>query len=249
MTSPGGGATRVRVVLVRPRYAGNVGAAVRVAANFAVPEVVLVDPECALDDDPEFVRMAMGGERVAAISSTATLAEAISGAQVAVATTSRRHRDPRALHTPAEARDRLRAAAAGSVAVVFGSERGGLTRDELRLCHLTLAVPTNPGFPVLNLAQAVGIVLALLDTASLPLARADDPMDAAATGAELSDAVAHLERVLLESGYLDAQNPARVTDQFRRWFGRTVPTRRELALLHALAAHVTYLLGRARRVE
>ena len=239
----------VRVVLVRPRYAGNVGAAVRVAANFAVPEVVLVSPACALDDDPEFVRMAMGGERLVTLSSAATLAEAVSDARVAVATTSRRNRDPRALHTPADARDRLRAAGADPVALVFGPERGGLSRDELRLCHLALAVPTSPQFPVLNLAQAVGIVLALLDTSTLPVRQPDDPMDGPATGADLRDALAHLESVLLESGYLDRNNPARVTDQFRRWLGRTVPTRRELALLHALAAHVTYLLGRSRPRE
>ncbi len=237
---------RLRIVLVRPRYAGNVGAAVRVAANFAVPELVLVDPECTLDDDPEFVRMAMGGERLVAISAAATLAEALAGVQVAVATTSTRNRDPRALHTPGEARERLASSAADTAALVFGPERGGLSREELRACHLTLAVPTNPEFPVLNLAQAVGIGLVLL-AAPAPAARpAADPMDDPATAAELKDALAHLEAVLLESGYLDRKNPARVTDQFRRWFGRTIPTRRELALLHALAAHVTYLLGRSR---
>ncbi len=237
---------RVRVVLVRPRYAGNVGAAVRVAANFAVPEVVLVAPECAVDDDPEFVRMAMGGDRLVALSSAPALADALAGVEVVVATTSRRNRDPRALHSPAQVRERLAAAGAASAALVFGAERGGLSRDELRQCHLTLAVATDPRFPVLNLAQAVGIVLALLDVGGRELPAPDDPMDGPATSAELRDAIRHLEEVLLRSGYLDPQNPARVTDQFRRWLGRTVPSRRELALLHALAAHVTYLLGRAR---
>ena len=64
---------KIRVVLVRPRYAGNIGAAVRVAANFGVPELVLVNPSCALEDDPEFIRMAMGGERMLALRSASTL--------------------------------------------------------------------------------------------------------------------------------------------------------------------------------
>ncbi len=232
------------MVLVRPRYAGNVGGAVRVAANFGAREVVLVEPECSIEDDPEFVRMAMGGERLVAVSSAPSFAAAVADVDVAIATTSTRKRDPRALHTPSQARERLRDSGVGSVALVFGSERGGLARDELRACHMSVAVPTAPAFPVLNLAQAVGIVLALLDVSGLELPSAGDPMDGPASHEEFRAAIEHLEEVLLASGYLDPQNPSRVTAQFRRWLGRTVPTRRELALLHALAAHVTYLQGR-----
>ena len=100
----------MRVVLVRPRYAGNVGAAVRVAANFSVPEVVLVEPTCPLDDDPEFVRMAMGAEKLVAIASLPTLADAVADRQLVIGTTSTRNRDPRAIHTPAEAGQKMRAA-------------------------------------------------------------------------------------------------------------------------------------------
>ena len=234
------------MVLVRPRYAGNVGAAVRVAANFSVPDLALVEPACSLDDDPEFVRMAMGAEKLVTISSSATVAEAVSDCQIVIATTSTRHRDPRAIHTPAEARRKAFEAGAEAVALVFGPERGGLSRDELRACHLVLTVPTNPAFPVLNLAQAVAIVLGVFSEDASGLPSPPDPTDRPATHEEFGAAIAHLEEVLLASGYLDPHNPARVTDQFRRWLGRTVPTRREVALLHALAAHVTYLLNRAK---
>jgi TrmH family RNA methyltransferase len=233
-------------VLVRPRYPGNVGAAVRVAANFSVSEVTLVEPACPLDEEPEFVRMAMGAEKLVTVTAALTLAEAVADRQLVIATTSTRNRDARAIHTPAEARKKVQDAGGESVALVFGPERGGLSREELRACHLTLGVPTNPAFPVLNLAQAVGIVLALLAEDGTSPASPPDPMDQPATHEELSAAIAHLEETLLASGYLDPHNPARVTDQFRRWFGRTVPTRRELALLHALAAHLTYLLNRSK---
>jgi TrmH family RNA methyltransferase len=236
----------MRVVLVRPRYAGNVGAAARAAANFSVSEVVLVEPACPLDDDPEFVRMAMGAEKLVTISSSATVPEAVSDCQLVIATTSTRNRDPRAIHTPAEARQRVREAGAKAVALVFGPERGGLSREELRACHLILGVPTNPTFPVLNLAQAVGIVLAALAEDGARLPSPPDPEDQPATHEEFSAAITHLQETLLASGYLDPHNPARVTDQFRRWLGRGVPTRREVALLHALAAHLTYLLNRSK---
>jgi TrmH family RNA methyltransferase len=240
------GPVKIRVVLVRPRYAGNVGAAVRAAANFAVNQLTLVEPACPLEDDPEFVRMAMGGEALVGISRAPTLSAAVADCQLAVATTSDRNRDRRGVHTPAEVKQSLGGAEAQTVALVFGPERGGLTRDELHRCHLALAVPTNPAFPVLNLAQAVGIVLAGFAEGIAAIPPPPDPMDQAATHGQLAAAVAHLEDSLLASGYLDPHNPARVTDQFRRWFGRTVPTRREVALLHALAAHITYLLKRSK---
>ncbi len=233
-----------RVVLVRPRYAGNVGAAVRVAANFGVRELVLVDPVCSLDDDPDFVRMALGAVALVQLATVASLADAVADAEVAVATTSARRRDPRALRTPAEVAASLAGCGAGRVALVFGSERGGLSLDELRLCHTTLTVPTDPAFPVLNLAQAVAIVLASLAGLGRALPAPPDPMDGPAEHAEFGSAMAHLEEVLLASGFLDPHNPARVGDQLRRWLGRTVPSRRELALLHALAAHVAYLQRR-----
>jgi len=236
----------LRVVLVRPRYPGNVGAAVRVAANFSVAELALVEPACPLDDEPEFVRMAMGAEKLVTISSSPTLVDAVAGCQLVIATTSTRKRDPRAIHTPAEARQKLLGAAAEAVALVFGPERGGLSRQELHSCHLVLGVPTNPAFPVLNLAQAVGIVLAALAEPGSGMPSPPDPMDRPATYEEFNAAITHLEEVLLSSGYLDPHNPARVTDQFRRWLGRGVPTNREVALLHALAAHIAHLLGRAR---
>ncbi len=241
---PAGAALKFRVVLVRPRYAGNVGAAARVAANFGVHELVLVDPVCSLDDDPDFVRMAMGALALVEPATAASLADAVADAEVAIATTSARRRDPRALRTPAEVAASLASSGVERVALVFGSERGGLSRDELRICHTTLAVPTDPAFPVLNLAQAVAIVLAFLAGGGRALPAPPDPMDGPADHAEFRAAAAHLEEVLLTSGFLDPHNPARVGDQLRRWLGRTVPSRRELALLHALAAHLAYLQRR-----
>ena len=237
---------KLRIVLVRPRYAGNVGAVVRLAANFAVPEVTLVAPACPLDD-PEFVRMAMGAEKLVRVAEAADLAAAIADTRLAIATTSGRERDRRAIHSPSAAADLVRAAVPDVAALVFGAERSGLTQRELRVCHATLSVPTNPEFPVLNLAQAVAIVVWAVQANPATAAPSLDPLDGPASVHELQAALAHMSEVMLSSGFLDPNNPARVMDQFQRWFGRTVPTRREIALLHALTAHMAYLEARSPR--
>jgi tRNA/rRNA methyltransferase/tRNA (cytidine32/uridine32-2'-O)-methyltransferase len=235
----------LRVVLVRPRYAGNIGAAVRVAANFSAGEVALVETSWP-KDDPEFVRMAMGGEKLVATTSWPTLAAAVADRQMVVATTSARKRDAPAICTPGEARRKVEEAAPETVALVFGPERGGLTREEMCCCHVVLHVRTSPAFPVLNLAQAVAIVLAAFaPDGSLP-SPPRDPLDRLAPHEELEAAITQLQATLLASGYLDPNNPGRVVRQFRRWLGRSVPTSREVALLRALAAHIDYLRGRSR---
>lgn len=233
-----------RIVLVRPLYAGNVGSVVRLAGNFGVPEVTVVGSSFE-PEDTELVRMAMGGLRRTTLGFAATLPEAVSDAELVIATTSGRDRDPRGVHTLAEVRARLTEVGARSVACVFGSERGGLSREEGRHCHLRLTVATAPAFPVLNLAQAVAIVVAGISEGDFALAAPGDAMDLAAPLGELESALAHFQEVLLQTGYLDPNNPGRVADQWRRWLGRTVPTAREVALLHALAAHITYLQRRS----
>lgn len=232
-------------MLVRPRYAGNIGAAVRLAGNFGIAEVWLVAPACDLED-PEFVRMAMGGQHLVRVSETGSLAEAVGECDLVLATTSSRARDARRVLTLPEARELLAERHPRHVAVIFGPERGGLSAEELRVSHARVTVATSPAFPVLNLAQAVAIVVAGLHENVLVPAPPRSPMDCPAPWNDLSAAVAHLQTALLASGALDRQNPARIMDQVRRWLGRTVPTHREVALLHALAAHVEYLTARPR---
>jgi TrmH family RNA methyltransferase len=233
-------------ILVRPRYAGNVGAAARACANFGITRMALVAPECSLDEH-DFLRMAMGAERRVRIDGAATLEAALAGIEVAVVTTSARDRDVRAILTPAEVRERLLESAPASVAVVFGPERRGLSRGELHRCQLRCSIPTDPGFPVLNLAQAVAIVLAAATAARVTAPQPANELDRPAPTVEFDAALAHLHEALLGAGFLDPDNPTRVMNQVRRLLGRAVPTRRELAIVRGLAAHVAWLAQRAGR--
>lgn len=235
-------------VLVRPMYAGNVGAAVRACANFSIARMALVAPACSTGEH-DFLRMAMGAERRVRIEPAATLDEALAGIEVAVVTTSARDRDPRAILTPAEVCDRLAVAAPANVALVFGPERRGLSRPELDRCQLRCSIPTDSQFPVLNLAQAVAIVLAALTAARLPATRGANELDQPAPTLEFDAALAHLREALLEAGFLDRDNPSRVMRQLRRLLGRAVPTRRELAIVRGLAAHLAWLARRRDRFE
>jgi TrmH family RNA methyltransferase len=47
----------------------------------------------------------------------------------------------------------------GRVALVFGTEKRGLTREDLALCHMLVEIPTDPRQPSMNLGQATAVCL------------------------------------------------------------------------------------------
>lgn len=230
-------------VLVRPRYPGNVGSVLRAAANFGAPRLLVVAPQCDLAD-VELVRMAMGAEKAVVLEESQTLAEALAPFSVAVGFTSLRERDPRGVCSVWD----LPALVLGlppTVALVFGPERGGLSREELALCSHLATIPTNPHFPVMNLAQAAAVALAVLSRGSYQPSQPRLSEDLPATRQEVEKALAHLQEALLASKFLDPHNPRRVFDQIRRVVGRGLPSGREVKILHALAAHIALLATRA----
>lgn len=230
-------------VLVRPRYAGNIGAVMRAALNFGLRQVILVQPQADLAD-LELVRMAMGAQREVELATYPSLEGALAPFSLAVGFTSLRERDPRGVVSAWELPPLL-AAHNGPVAFVFGPERGGLSRQELDLCSHLASIPTNPAFPVMNLAQAAAVALAIAGQGQFSLPQPRSAEDFPAPREEVEKALHHLREVLLASKFLDPNNPDRVFRQIRHLLGRGLPTGRELKILHALAAHVAYLTQKA----
>lgn len=146
------------VVLVRPREEGNVGAACRAMANMGLGELRLVEPAAELGGVAR--AFAVGAREVLeGARRFDSLAEALGPFRRVVGTTSARDR---VLSVPVVTPRELAADFAREpelpTALVFGSEVGGLTNDELALCHRVVTVPAALAQPTLNLAQAVLVV-------------------------------------------------------------------------------------------
>ena len=225
---------RLRIVLVEPREAGNVGAAARVMKNFGFDDLVIVG------EHPQLLPVAgwwaSGADDLLQRATFAdTLQEALAVAHLTIATTSMRGRT-----TPADFTPQQLAAKFGSLgddqvlALVFGREDSGLTREEVVQCHRTALIPTNEDFPTMNLAQAVGVFCFAL---SMVERKAD--MRDLAPAALIERMHERLESLLLEVGFLYANNPARIYDEVRAMVGRASLDERE----------VTILLGLIRQIE
>jgi tRNA/rRNA methyltransferase len=145
-------------VLVQPSLAENVGAAARVMANFGLSELRLVGPGFA--EDTRARALAAGGSSVLDGATVhASLAEALADRGRVYATTALDKALPLPVVTPRALGAALREDARRGVpsAVVFGTERTGLSLEELAHAHVLVRIPTDPACRALNLAQAVAV--------------------------------------------------------------------------------------------
>ena len=149
----------LRVVLVAPRNPLNIGAVARAMSNFGFSELRVVNPyEVAFRD----ARSAVGASPVlVSAKEFGTVAEAIADCAMVVGTTAVRHRQ---LQQPLKILEKGAISIRGKlqkspVAVLFGSEKWGLSNETLSHCHWVLHIPTRKEHQSMNLGQAVAICL------------------------------------------------------------------------------------------
>lgn len=241
-------ACNIRIVLVRPRGAANVGAVARGMKNMGLRELVLVAPRLR-EIRPARAMAVHAADVLAAARVVPTLDAAVADCGLVVATTSRVGagrvgRSPRALAPRIVA-----AAAARPVALVFGPEHHGLTNADLRACHQVLTIPADAAYPSLNLAQAVMVCAYELFQAAAA-AGIPEPGPALAPAGEVQRALARLQEALVTIGFLHRDNPERIMAAFRDIFGRAGLDGREVRILFGLARQIEwYGRGGWRRVR
>jgi tRNA/rRNA methyltransferase len=150
----------LEVVLVSPRNPLNIGAAARAMANFGFSRLTVVAP---YEEHWREARSAVGAENLLQNAKrTESLAEAVAGCTLVVGTGMLTYRKPEQPVLPLPELPPLveRAVAAGGrVALVFGPEKRGLTRQDLSYCHILAEIPTDARQPSMNLGQAVAVCL------------------------------------------------------------------------------------------
>jgi TrmH family RNA methyltransferase len=191
----------LKVVLVSPRNPLNIGAAARAMSNFGFAELRLVN---AYDVAFREARSAVKAQKVMeGAREFPTLGEAIADCGLVVGTTSKGHR---ALEHPLkrlESGGRLIAKKLAStpVALLFGSEKFGLSNEDMSHCHWLMRIPTREVHESMNLGQAVAVCL--YEIIRSPAAVKTTPAPRQPAEAEHLDRItAMLEEILERSGYV-----------------------------------------------
>jgi tRNA/rRNA methyltransferase len=197
----------LKVVLVSPRNPLNIGAAARAMANFGFQRLSVVAPYAPTWRE---ARSAVGAPDVLQnATSTECLADTVADCTLVVGTGTLTYRKPEqpVVQLPALApRVTEVLAHGGRIALVFGTEKHGLTRDDLSYCHLLVEIPTDPRQPSMNLGQAVAVCLYELATRveSEPLIPSASPYTrSGSTGSSgsLELLAGVIEETMLAAGY------------------------------------------------
>lgn len=247
----------IKIVLVEPAGALNIGAIARVMKNMGLTQLILVNPQC----DPvgeEARRMAVHAQNILdKLQIFESLPMALQGCKRVMATTARSRSLPTKLETPKKGlpwllEDNL------PTALVFGPEDRGLSNQELNYGQRFVGIPSNPDYASLNLAQAVGICAYELYQAHLnpqidklttydnlqEESSLDSPTSSTSDQNASVDALEayyhHLESSLLDIGYLYPHTAQARMAKFRRIYNRACLSSEDVSMLRGVLRQVEW---------
>lgn len=229
------------IVLVRTRNPLNIGAAARAMQNFGVRELRLVAPYEASFRE---ARSAVGaGAVLAAAREFAHVADAVADCGLVIGTTAARRRE---LDQPLVGLDEAAAPMHAAltherVALLFGSEKHGLTREDFDHCHWLVQIATEDAQPSMNLGQAVAVCLWELARKSTVSVVEDQPR-AVLTGSAASGEVERLGGLLMELLDVSSYTHPRTAES------TAAEVRRMLRRLHVTDADTHLLMGMVRKL-
>lgn len=229
----------IRIVLVDPAHPGNIGAVARAMKNMGLSELHLVRPKYFPNSEAN--ARASGAEDVLnAACVHESFEAAIAEVGFVVGTSARSRHLSFDLVEPRECAQQIaQASRTNDVAVVFGSERIGLTNAELARCNLLVTIPTNPEYSSLNLAMAVQVLAYEIWLQIRPEAPPQPTLEVPlASAQEMGRLYEHIEQVLDYIDFRDRTGGGHLLARIRRLFNRARLDQNEMNILRGILTAV-----------
>ena len=226
----------VVIILSGTKHPGNIGSAARAICNMGLSRLVLVAPQCAVNE--ESYRLAKAGKVILdSVKTCRSLKTALRGIHLLVGTSSKSGGYRAQASSP---RDLIPGildhASRQKVGILFGPEDTGLVDDDLQYCQLLMRIPTQYKARSINLAQAVMIVSYELLLGSLEREPARVPRLASLEQVEAM--YTQLEKSLLDIGFLQTQNAKHMMFAIRRMLGRADLEKSDVEILRGIARQI-----------
>src|SRR3984957_528772 len=241
----------LRVVLVATRNPLNIGAVARAMSNFGVFRLRLVNPYDAAFRE---ARSAVGAsELLAKAELYDDVGPAVADCRLVVGMTAgaKRYLQQRLLRLETGARTIKQQLKTAPVALLFGSERYGLSNEELSHCHWVMRIPTREEHGSMNLGQAAAVCLYELARgrkATLGKNTAAQKNKAAATSAEMERMTQVFLEVLHESGYIKPRAVA-ADEKLRRLVWRLKLNSNDAEVLLGMFRQIAWKVGATEQKE
>jgi tRNA/rRNA methyltransferase len=228
----------IAVVLHRPHFPENIGAAARAAKNMGIRRLIVVDPvDCDLS---RILKMATHevGDVVAEMEVYDDLRDALSSFNFVVGTTARTGSHRQTRNNPRKVAEELvLISQSNDIALLFGPESAGLANSELKYCDTLVTIPT-ADFSSLNLAQAVMVLAYEIHTAGIAEPKGFAPR--LASRKELEDMYDKLRETLSKIHFINPENPDYWMMGVRRFFSRIGLRAREVKIIRGICRQIDW---------
>jgi tRNA/rRNA methyltransferase len=210
----------IAVVLLKPKYPENIGAAARCALNMGISRLTVVSTEAP--DKEKMLKMAThkAAHLIEDLKRFTRIEDALAPFSHVVGTTARQGRKRRIENSPRYMLDTILPLLENNqVALLFGPEDRGLTNEELKYCQTKVTIPT-ADFSSLNLAQAVAILCYELYWGVRYSGKVIESTSKLASSHELEGMYAHVEKLLNQIGFLRTDDSSYWIRNIRNFLGR-----------------------------
>ncbi|MCU0614867.1 MAG: RNA methyltransferase [Desulfobacterales bacterium] len=228
----------INIILQRPRYPENIGAAARAIRNMGIEKLSVVQPHNY--DLEKVVKMSTHAARdvVEKIRIYDELDAALSQCQYIVGTTARLGSRRQVIHSPSRlAKHLVSISQDNQIGILFGPEDRGLTNEDIWNCHVLVNIPTDE-FASLNLAQAVMVVCYELFKASIEKSSGFTPR--LATHHELEGMYEQLKEILVKINFLNPENPEYWLNNVRHFFSRLPLRAKEVNIVRGICRQINW---------
>lgn len=230
--------SNIRVVLVGTSHPGNIGSTARAMKTMGLSTLYLAEPR--VEPDGQSIALAAGASDILKhLVKVDSLAEAIADCSLVIATSARSRTLDWPMLEPREAGQKLvTESLTGPVAIVFGRENHGLSNEELQQCTYHVAIPANPEYSSLNLAQAVQIICYETRVAHLAGIESEQEPTEYPLAADQERFFVHLENTLFSTGFIIKNHPGQVITKLRRLFSRARIESQEMNILRGILTSI-----------
>jgi len=230
---------QIKVVLVEPSHPGNIGGAARAMKTMGLGRLALVNPKRYPDPQADW-RAAGALDVLDAAEVVTDVAQAIEHCHWVVGTSTRSRKIPWPVLNAREMAAEIRALPADTqVAILFGREDNGLNNDELQRCNRHLQIPAAAAYSSLNLAMAVQVVCYEIHQAALEDREVSSWDRKLATSGEVEAMLDAWQQVLIDTDFLQPDNPGKTMTRLRRLFNRVQMDETEVQILRGVIKHLT----------
>lgn len=234
----------IRIIVVEPAGALNVGSIARAMKNMGLSQLVLVNPRCDYLGEEARLMAVHAADLLEKATVVDTLVAGLKGCKKAIATTGLLRDLPIKVETPKQALPWVLADETPS-AIIFGREDHGLSNVELNHAQRLVCIPTADEYTSLNLAQAIAVCCYELRS----LSQTENPVPVAPPPSDLVDLDAlegyyqNLETLLLKVGYLQPHTAEARMAKFRSLYNRTGLSSAETAMLRGILRQVNWAIA------